>query len=158
MNDSHNSDQLKVNDPFEQKCIPEDNCIVCKSNNKTTNCKLTNVGYSIICKLCKERGKDRTYEGETCRNTYIRGKEHVKEYEKKSETSVMYKHARTEHANEEEKVEFQMRVVGRFKTAMNRQIDESVRIQRKNKKTLLNSKSEYFGPVIRRKVLEGRKR
>ena len=65
---------------------------------------------------------------------------------------------RTEHKNEEDKVEFEMKVVGRFKTAMNRQIDESVRIQRKNKTNLLNSKSEYYGPVIRRRVLEERKR
>ena len=82
----------------------------------------------------------------------------MKEYEKKAETSVIYKHVRNEHENEEEKVHFQMKVVGRFKAAMNRQIDESVRIQRKNKTTLLNSKSEYYGPVVKRKVLEGRKR
>ena len=74
-------DHLKVNKQFEEKCSPEEHCIVCKNNKKTTNCKISNVGYSMICKLCKERGIDRTYEGETCRNTYIRGREHIQEYE-----------------------------------------------------------------------------
>ena len=151
-------DQLRVNDPFEEKCKPEEKCMVCMTNDKTTNCKITNVGYSLICTLCKERGKERTYEGESSRNTYLRGREHLREYEKKTENSVMYKHVMKEHEREEDEVKFQMKVVGRFKNPLNRLIDESVRIQRKNPSSLLNSKSEFHGPAIRRKVLEGRKR
>ena len=67
----------------------------------------------MICKLCKERGKERTYEGETCKNTCIRGNKHMEEYEKKSRTSVMYKHLRTEHENQEENLK--LRPAGRSK-------------------------------------------
>ena len=151
-------DQLRINDPFEEKCVIEEKCMTCKSNEKVSNCKITNVGYSLICKTCKNRGKVRTYEGETCRNTYLRGREHAKEFERKSENSVMYKHVQKEHRHEEEDVKFEMKVVGRFKNAMSRQIDESVRIQSKKPRELLNSKSEYYGPAVKRKVLEGKTR
>ena len=151
-------DQLRVNDPYETKCQPEEKCLTCKSRAKTSNCKIANVGYSIICKTCKERGRDRTYEGESCRTAYIRGKEHIREYERKSDKSVMFKHVKKEHEGEDGEVQFEMKVVSRFKSAMNRQREESVRIQRKNPESLLNSKSEYHGPVIKRKILEGRTR
>ena len=49
-----------------------------------------------------------------------------------------------------------MKVVGRFKTAMNRQLDEGIRIQNKDPKSILNSKNEYYGPAIKRKILEGK--
>ena len=49
-----------------------------------------------------------------------------------------------------------MKITGRFKTAMNRQIDEGIRIQGENPETLLNSKNEFYGPAVKRKILEGK--
>ena len=92
------------------------------------------------------------------RNTYIQGQEPLKEYTRYDEKSVMYKHVQKEHKEEEDEVEFEMKVVGRFKSAITRQIDESVRIQNKKPCTLLNSKSEFHGPAVKRKVLERQKR
>ena len=132
-------DQLRVNDPYEVRCKPDDRCFTCQDKVKVTNCKITNVGYSIICKTCKDRGRDRTYEGETCRNTYLRGKEHMRDYERKADNSVMYKHVKKEHEHEEDNVKFTMKVVRRFKSAMNGQIDVSVRIWYKKPETVLNS-------------------
>ena len=106
------------------------------------------------CKLCKERDIVKTYEGESCRNGYLRGLEHQRDVEKKNEKSAIYKHIVKDHANEKEKVEFKMKIVGRFKTAINRQINEGLRIQRKNPKALLNSKAEFHGPAVKRKVLQ----
>ena len=51
-----------------------------------------------------------------------------------------------------------MKIKGIFKNAMTRQIDEALRIQKKDPKFLLNSKKEYYGPVIQRKILENWKR
>ena len=146
-------DHLKIADPYQSKCSPADKCLVCKSSLKSsTNCKISNVGYSITCNLCRERNLYRVYEGETGRNSYIRGKEHLRDLEKKNEKSIMYKHIQADHKEEEKQVNFEMKVVGRFKDAMSRQIDEAVRINNREPKTLLNSKNEYNGPVIRRKV------
>ena len=45
-----------------------------------------------------------------------------------NEKSIMYKHIQADHKEEEKQVNFEMKVVGRFKDAMSRQIDEAVRI------------------------------
>ena len=113
-------EQLQVKDPFKENCKPEYKCFVCQGTEKQTNCKVSNVGYRIICETCKQRKIDRTYEGETCRNAHIRGNEHMRDLEKKKDRSVLYKHVQKEHKNEENEVKFKMKVVGKFKTPMNR--------------------------------------
>ena len=95
-----------------------------------------------------------SYEGETARNAYIRGKEHKRAYERENENSVLYKHVLSEHKNEKEMVDFEMKVVSKFKKPLNRQIEESVRIRNKGPNQLMNSKAEFHGPCIKRKVLE----
>ena len=47
----------------------------------------------------------------------------------------MYKHIQADHKEEEKQVNFEMKVVGRFKDAMSRQIDEAVRINKQSLKT-----------------------
>merc|ERR1711954_424401 len=64
-------DQLQIKDPWSENCSPSQNCFVCSNSTKQTNCKVTNVGYSVICQTCKERGPHKSYEGETCRNAYL---------------------------------------------------------------------------------------
>ena len=47
-------DQLRVKDPFNLPCPPEEKCLLCKSSkNGTSNCKISNVGYSIKCNNCQ---------------------------------------------------------------------------------------------------------
>ena len=101
-------------------------------------------------------GVHKSYEGETCRNSYIRGSEHLKQLNNKCEKSALYKHVKEDHSGEENLVNFSMKITGRFKQPLFRQIDEANRIRRMNPKNLLNSKMEYFGPVIPRKVIERR--
>ena len=124
-------DHLRVKDPFQQNCELEERCFICTNANGPTSCKTANIGYSIICKTCKDRKEDKSYEGETCRNAYIRGKEHLKALEQKSKHSVLYKHIENDHNGEKDAAKFQMRVVGRSKLALGQQIDEGVRIQTK---------------------------
>ena len=119
-------DQLKVTDPFQKQCAPCVNCLSCRYSKSATNCRVANVGYSITCKLCKDRKIEQIYIGETCRNIYIRGKEHQNLLEKKSEKSVMYKHIKEKHSDEENKVKFDMRISGRLKNPMTRQLDEAI--------------------------------
>ena len=47
-----------------------------------------------------------------------------------------------------------MKITRSFKTPISRIIDEGIRINNRDKNTLLNSKSEHFGPSVKRKVLE----
>ena len=71
---------------------------------------------------------------------------------------VYYTNIVSEHKEEEESVKFEMKITGRFKDAMSRQIVESHRINNRNTKSLLNSKNKFHGPVVRRKMLENVKK
>ena len=83
-------DQLKVKDPFQSNCKPEDQkCFICSSTDKPSNCKTANIGYSIKCKNCETKGIKISYEGE---NAHIRGNEHMKALERKDDKSALYKH------------------------------------------------------------------
>ena len=73
-------DFLKVNDPFQGNCSKFD-CLACRGKDdevikKFTNCRKSNVGYSIQCKLCQSRGKCKQYFGESSRNLYCRERDH----------------------------------------------------------------------------------
>ena len=71
---------------------------------------MNNVGYLIIYNLCKSKNNNKTYEGDTCRNGFIRGKEHAKQFEKNSENSVMFKHAIEDNKNELDSAQFSMKI------------------------------------------------
>ena len=148
-------DYFRNSNPFNVKCKPTENCFVCDSEYANNiDCKSTNIGYSISCKLCKERGKEVSYEGESARSAHLHGNEHLSAFRNKTKTSVMYKHVMNKHDQEEDDVKFEMKVVGKFVNCLSRQVDESIRIRSKPSELLLNSKSEYHGPCIKRKVLE----
>ena len=131
-----------------------EDCLVCKTDNNNADCKAANVGYSIECKLCKSRNKPVSYEGESSRSCYLRQKDHSRDLRIKSKKSALYKHVLKEHAEEESEVDFDMKIVGKFTGAMTRIIEESIRIRNKPAHLLLNSKLEFHGPVIKRKVFE----
>ena len=59
-----------------------------------------------------------------------------------------------EHSDETEKVDFQMKIVGKFKNPLSRIINEAIRIKNKDPELLLNSKAEFHGPSLKRKVFE----
>ena len=148
-------DYYRNSNPFNVRCKPEDRCFVCNSEGENNiDCKTTNIGYSISCKLCKERGRRVSYEGESARSAHLCGKEHLNAFKNKSKTSVMFKHVMNAHDREQSDVEFEMKVVGKFNNCLSRQIEESIRIRNKPTDLLLNSKSEYHGPCIKRKVFE----
>ena len=85
---------------------------------------------------------------------FIRGKEHKRALENKNTNSILYRPVINEHENEKEYVDFQMKITGKFKNPLSRQIDESLRIRNSLPGSLLNSKAEFHGPCIKRKVLE----
>ena len=84
--------QLQSSYPFkEKKCV--NNCFVCLSNGKG-NCRKSNVNYEIV---CTRQGCEYVYIGETGRNAFCRGREHLKGMEKKCDDSVLIEHIREAH-------------------------------------------------------------
>ena len=151
---------LLVNkDPFTKtKCVKK-KCIICsseKSENPRFECNLNNVGYRLGCDTCLERGLIRVYEGETGRSARIRGAEHLSDLEKMRPGGVLTKHKKIEHEHEDMKV--RMEIVNKFKDPLTRQAHEAVRIHNRgqNQHELLNSKSEFNHPPIKRIIVEKR--
>ena len=104
---------------------------------------------------CKEKDILKVYEGETGRSARIRGTEHVRDFEKKKEKSVLYKHKLTDH--KDETVKFKMEITGKFKDSLTRQANEAVRIFSRPSEESLNSKSEFNHPPLARVVVEKKK-
>ena len=143
--------RVSLADPFRRNCT-EDDCLSCKDSDVYTNCRKFNIGYSLVCKLCEERGITRVYQGESSRSLYLRSKDHVRDLRKENKHSVMDKHIKEEHENEKDKVTFKMKKTGNFKTPLSRIINEGLRIMNTKPSNLLNSKNEHYGPSVRRKT------
>ena len=152
-----NIDALKVSDPFRKNCPPVKDCLPCRGKEKYSHCQKSNVGYQLWCKLCEETGFEKTYEGESCRNAFLRGREHERQYKNNDKNSVILKHVKAEHKEELEKVVFDMKVTKSFHKPINRIINEGIRIKNRNRSTLLNSKNEHYGPRVKRKIVENMK-
>ena len=101
------------------------------------------------------------YIGETGRSVYERGKEHNSDREKWDKGSHMLKHIVKEHEGEEEqKIQFRMKILRTHMSPFERQVYEGIKIQReRTEHDILNSKTEYNRCALPRlvvKVGEGR--
>ena len=128
-------------------------CVGCRSERgKGGRCRQGNVGYEMECDLCKEMAEENsnpaaktTYIGETSRNLFSRGKEHLYKYEKKDSDSFMATHQAEEH--QQQPAEFTAKVTGSYRDCLTRQVAEGVAIRR-CKTRVLNSKSEWHQPSL----------
>ena len=91
------------------------------------------------------RIKNYKYIGETARSAYERGDEHQSDREKLQEYSHLLKHITKRHRGAKlEKIKFGMKFVRQTRSALERQVTESVIIQEEQRDHyLMNSKSEY---------------
>ena len=60
-------------------------------------CMKEGVVYQIRCEDCKTKGKEVEYWGETGRDSYARGGEHLKGCREESEENALWKHLEGEH-------------------------------------------------------------
>ena len=86
------------------------------------------------------------YTGETARNLYTRGKEHVaKSVGPKQNESFFKKHQVEKHNDLQ--ADFSAKVTGSFEDCLTRQISEGISLRRCDK-MVLNSKSEWHQPPL----------
>ena len=104
----------------------------------------TNVNYEIKCCLCSSSNLC-LYIGETSRNVYTRGLEHIAMARKEDEVSFIHKHMYEYHRGMKE--EIIARVSHSNKDYLSRQVREGVQIRRSGGR-LMNSKSEWFQPPL----------
>ena len=133
-------------EPLKTEGCKRDDCFPCTTGGG--NCERKGSGYRISCGSCLRAGKKAEYEGETGANGFTRGNEQLSGLRSKDPENALWKHCMLEH--ESEQVDFSMKVLGSFQSAMARQVNEGVRIQRSRADYLLNSKSEFHQhPVVR---------
>ena len=101
--------------------------------------------------VCEECGAGvAEYLGETGRNSYTRGLEHLQHLEARNEDkSVLWLHSVHHHQGRTD-VPYSMRVTGSFKDCMDRQVMERVRITNFNGPVLMNRKNEMGGLRVER--------
>ena len=171
-------DILHSSNPWKGEDCGRQGCLLCKTKEMTgkgkkQDCMKRSLVYETWCETCyraeidkideeegdeeeKERKKKRIkmYKciGETARSVYERGMEHLLALEKMEEDSHMMKHIAIKHSDKDiDDVKFGMRVISYTRTALERQILESVKIQEEKKKHwILNSRAEYSRCTIPR--------
>ena len=95
------------------------------------------------------------YNGETGRNGYSRGGEHVEDLNRERERSVLWRHCVDKHGGVKQK--FRMVIQDRSRNdPTKRQILEAVRIRRAGVNQILNGRSEWNGNRIPRLIPEQR--
>ena len=131
---------VQKNDPFNKgKCRDENGCFVCREKNSKGKCRISNVTYKVTCDQC-----NMIYHGETGRNAYSRGQEHLKALEKEHQDSVLHRHINTKHQEtRDNKPTFQMHVTSTHTRALDRQLTEAVKISNERTETLINNKEEF---------------
>ena len=86
--------------------------------------------YNITCEECKASEKKAEYWGETGRDGYTRGGEHLKGCKEKDEENALWKHIEGEHGGENKGEEiFTMKIEKGCKKALARQISKGVSIE-----------------------------
>ena len=153
-------DILGSKNPFRNSKCSQKTCPLCSDSkfvsvNPDKNkqpCNSNNIGYRWRCLNCQAKETVKVYEGESGRSARVRGQEHLRDLEKERPKSVLFKHVKNAHHNEE--VKFQMEITQKFRDALSRQANEAVRIFSRPDHELLNSKSEFNHPPLARVVVE----
>ena len=134
-------------EPLKAKSCGRDDCFSCSSGGGG-NCEKNSSGYRVTCLTCQRAGIESSYEGETGRNGYTRGLEHLAALRLEDEENAMWKHCLIEHDGSV--AEFEMKMLRSFKSCLERQVNEAVRIMITSADIVLNSKSEFRqAPIIR---------
>ena len=79
---------------------------------------------------CGMRGIQACYFGESSRSSFLRGLDHQTTLKNKDDSSPLWKHS-VEHHNAREDVVYTMKVMRNHPTALTRQIEESVALDKK---------------------------
>ena len=135
---------LVRNNPWASEPCERSTCTVCNQKEvpKQPRCRTRNMTYMNLCMICKKEGKETLYIGETYRSIKERHGEHIRDWLDEKEESHMTRHSKECHNGV---TDFMIKPISSHRTAMGRQISETVRIKIKTLEgaNLLNSKTEY---------------
>ena len=104
------------------------------------------------CINCLAVGKKAGYLGETARSLWDRTGEHLSALRDRKPESAFWKHQANVHGGLGEP-KFTIKVLGRYKTAAERQVREALLINNNRFDYLLNSKAEYGSNAVARQIV-----
>ena len=121
--------RLQRSDPFREKRCKGENCLVCVEGDGG-RCRVDGITYKVTCKRC-----DEVYVGETSKNAYTRGLEHlysvtapIRDPTKPKPT--LRAHVDERHSADPSPPKFKMEVTGVYAgDATKRQVSEAVKIR-----------------------------
>ena len=131
--------------PLKPETCGRTDCFPCTSGGGG-DCSRSCSAYQLECLECPINSLTAHYEGETGRNCYSRGIEHVAGLEKEKDDNPLWKHCQLQHGGQQ--VKFRMVCLKSFKTAFMQQINEGVRIACCDANICMNSKAEFHQPSI----------
>ena len=145
---------LLRNYPWSVSKCEDDWCFQCSTcPTPLFSCRKPGIGYQITCVKCAEMGVSSVYEGESSKCAFARGKKHLEELGSGLRSNCMVIHNITHH-NSPSEMHFQMKVIKTFISPMDRQINESVRINNSEADFIMNSGSEWRSNRIPRAVFQ----
>ena len=136
---------VQKSNPTATPGCTDDSCLACKrGGGQGGPCRKGNIQYEVACHLCPDEDRG-MYLGETSRNLFTRGGEHLRNFEKDGEESFMRRHQEEEHPGQP--ADYHAKVTGTFRDCLTRQVSEGVHIRR-CRGQVLNSKSEWHQPAL----------
>ena len=88
------------------------------------------------------------YWGESARNGYKRGCEHLKSLKDRCEKAPLWRHAERYHRGDQDPSFYEMKVQRSHRTPMARQIEEGVEILNSKANVIMNAKGEWNGSKL----------
>ena len=136
------------------------NCKACLLTDKPVDCKRRNLVYEVHCQHCLDvttGSSTSIYVGETSRALWERTSEHWSDFMTQKDKSHIAKHIANFHPNLHNPPDLKVSVVKYFQSALQRQVYEAVRIDRRAKEpgiNIMNSKSEFNRCQLPRIIME----
>ena len=132
---------LQRSNPFGEASCDRETCVICNTDGRGS-CSKEGINYKFSCIGCESSSLRGIYHGESSKNGFTRGGEHLRELDRKDGGSIMWRHCKEKHGGVIQ--DFRMDVTGYYRNdAMLRQITEAVRINETPQDELVNNKKEW---------------
>ena len=136
-------EKLRKSNPSAGERCGRQNCFPCQTD-EGGDCSREGVTYSLVCEQCGAE-----YFGESGRNGFTRGGEHLSNMDAQDENrSILKLHSNHHHGGAD--VRFIMKVTGLHNDSLDRQVTEGVNIANFGGDVLMNRRGELGGVRIER--------
>ena len=137
---------LAPNDPWGITKCQDPDCFPCTTNIEPSkvSCKTPGIVYNIFCNICQNENEKAVYVGQSGRNAYNRGKEHVDAFLAGNNSHCLVIHHKTHHPDLPRDVShYRMVLVRSYRSPLDRQIGEALEIYNADVDVLMNSGAEW---------------